>query len=151
MEFLPLALLLLGAFVLTTLTSIAQHRYYMRTVNRVAGDEHRTGVVLVSGRATGGLRGAVVLLLVRTSDETVERALVMEGASVLARFRERPRLAGDLRTAPSRATSTATARALEDARDRYRRMRSGGTAEPVPSGLRPQGLFGFVQRARPGA
>lgn len=151
MDFLPLALLLLGGFLLTGLTSVAQHRYYLRTVNWLADEEHRKGVVLVSGRATGGLRGAVVLLLVRTTDEVVERALVMEGASVLARFRERPRLNGPLRTASSRAGSTATSRAVEDARDRYRRMRSGDTGTPVPAAVPSRRLFGIVQRARPGA
>lgn len=128
MAYLPLALLLLGGFALTMVSSMAQHRYYMRTVNRLAAEEHRAGVTLVSGRATGRLRGAVVLLLVRRSDEVVERALVMQGASVLARFRERPQLTGELSTAPSRAASAFMTRAVEDARDRYRRMQSGATA-----------------------
>ncbi|MGP3987309.1 transcriptional regulator GutM [Streptomyces sp. 3N207] len=126
MEQLPLALLLLGAFVVSMVSSLAQHRYYMRTVNRLTAEEHRAGVTLVSGRATGRFRGAVVLLLVRQSDEVVERALVMQGISILARFRESPQLSGQLRTASSRAASAASARAVEDARDRYRRMRSGG-------------------------
>ncbi|MDX2935649.1 transcriptional regulator GutM [Streptomyces ipomoeae] len=129
MEYLPLALLLLGGFVLSLLASMAQHRYYLRTVNKLAAQEHRAGVTLVSGRATGRLRGAVVLLLVRRSDSVVERALAMQGASVLARFRERPQLIGELGTAPSRAGSTAMARAVEDARDRYRRMQSGATVD----------------------
>ncbi|MDX3233607.1 transcriptional regulator GutM [Streptomyces sp. ME19-01-6] len=129
MENLSLALLLLGGFVLSLLASMAQHRYYMRTVNKLAAQEHRAGVTLVSGRATGRLRGTVVLLLVRRSDSVVERALVMQGASVLARFRERPQLTGELSTAPSRAGSTAMARAVEDARDRYRRMQSGATVD----------------------
>ncbi|KUO06044.1 transcriptional regulator GutM [Streptomyces caeruleatus] len=129
MEYLPLALLLLGGFVLSLLASMAQHRYYMRTVNKLAAQENRAGVTLVSGRATGRLHGAVVLLLVRRSDSVVERALVMQGASVLARFRERPQLTGELSTAPSRAGSTAMARAVEDARDRYRRMQSGATVD----------------------
>ncbi|MEV6379617.1 transcriptional regulator GutM [Streptomyces sp. NPDC051773] len=129
MEYLPLALLLLGGFVLSLLASLAQHRYYMRTVNKLAAEEHRSGVTLVSGRATGRLRGAVVLLLVRRSDSVVERALVMQGASVLARFRERPQLTGKLSTVSSRAGSAAVARAVEDARDRYRRMQSGATVD----------------------
>ncbi|MFF9778555.1 transcriptional regulator GutM [Streptomyces sp. NPDC013978] len=133
MEYLPLALLLLGGFVLSLLASMGQHRYYMRTVNKLAGQEHRAGVTLVSGRATGRLRGAVVLLLVRRSDSVVERALVMQGASVLARFRERPQLTGKLSTASSRAGSTAMARAVEDARDRYRRMQSGATVDHGPA------------------
>ncbi|MFM9591800.1 transcriptional regulator GutM [Streptomyces scabiei] len=133
MEYLPLALLLLCGFVLSLLASVAQHRYYMRTVNKLVAQEHRAGVTLVSGRATGRLRGAVVLLLVRRSDSVVERALVMQGASVLARFRERPQLTGQLSTASSRAGSTAVARAVEDARDRYRRMRSGASVDHGPA------------------
>jgi len=137
MEQLPLALLLLGAFVVSMASSLWQHRYYMRTVNRLTAEEHRAGVTLVSGRATGRLRGAVVLLLVRQSDQVVERALVMQGGSVLARFRERPELCGRLRTASSRAASPAAARAVEDARDRYRRMRSnGGTVHRAVGGMK---------------
>jgi glucitol operon activator protein len=122
MEYLPLALVLLGGFVASMAASTLQHRYYMRAVNRMAGEEHRAGVTLVSGRATGRFRGAVVLLLVRRTDEVVERAVAMQGASVLARFRERPALAGPLATAATRASSAAMTRAVEDARDRYHRM-----------------------------
>jgi glucitol operon activator protein len=129
MAYLPLALLLLGGFALTTVASMVQHRYYTRTVNRLAAEEHRAGVTLVSGRATGRFRGAVVLLLVRRSDNVVERAVAMQGTSVLARFRERPQLTGELSTATSRAASAVMARAVEDARDRYRRMQSGATAD----------------------
>lgn len=129
MESLPLALLLLGGFVASMAAGALQHRYYMRSVNRLAGREHRAGVTLISGWATGRLRGAVVLLLVRGSDEVVERALVMQGASVFARFREHPSLNGPLTSAATRASSAAVARAVEDARDRYHRMISGGVAE----------------------
>jgi glucitol operon activator protein len=135
MAYLPLALLLLGGFVLSLLASLAQHRYYMRTVNRLAAEEHRSGVTLVSGRATGRFRGAVVLLVVRQSDRVVERALVMQGASVLARFRERPELTGKLATASARATTAVTARAVEDARDRFGRMQSGATADNGVTGI----------------
>ncbi|MEW2400862.1 transcriptional regulator GutM [Streptomyces sp. NPDC046862] len=135
MAYLPLALLLLGGFVLSLLASLAQHRYYLRTVNRLAGQEHRAGVTLVSGRATGRFRGAVVLLVVRRSDKVVERALVMQGASVLARFRERPELTGELATASARAASAVTARAIEDAHDRFRRMQAGATADTGIAGV----------------
>lgn len=128
MEFLPLSLLLLGGFMASMAASALQHRYYMRAVNRLAGQEHRAGLTLVSGRVTGRFRGAVVLLLVRRNDEVVERALVMQGASVLARFREHPPLTGPLASAATRASSAAMARAVEDARDRYHRMISGGVA-----------------------
>lgn len=144
MAYLPLALLLLGGFVLSLLASMAQHRYYMRTVNRLAAQEHRAGVTLVSGRATGRFRGAVVLLVVRRSDKVVERALVMQGASVLARFRERRQLTGELATAPSRAPSAVTARAVEDARDRFRRMQSGATADNGVVGV-SAGMGGWLR------
>lgn len=125
MDLLSLSLLLLAGFVASMAAGGLQHRYYLRTVNRVAAEEHRAGVTLVSGRATGRLRGAVVLLLVRRDDDVVERALVMQGASVLARFRTRAALTGPLATAPARASSAATSRAVEDARDRYHRLLTG--------------------------
>jgi glucitol operon activator protein len=149
MQYLPLALLLLVGFVASMAASMLQHRYYMRTVNRLAAQEHRAGVTLVSGRATGRLRGAVVLLLVRRTDEVVERALVMQGASVFARFRERPRLTGPLATAATRASSPAMARAVEDARDRYHRLTSGDVA--ATAGMPPRRTAGRRAREAPGA
>jgi len=122
MDLLSVSLLLLVGFVASMAASALQHRYYLRTVNRLAAAEHRAGLILVSGRATGRLRGAVVLLLVRRADAVVEQAQVMQGASVFARFRTRPPLTGPLATASARASSPAVSRAVEDARDRYRRM-----------------------------
>jgi glucitol operon activator protein len=44
-------LVLVGAFGLALVLSLLQHRAYARAVNQVAADEHREGVVLVTGRA----------------------------------------------------------------------------------------------------
>lgn len=128
MDLTALSLLLLAGFVASMAASALQHRYYLRTVNRLAAREHRAGLTLISGRATGRLRGTVVLLLVRSADDVVEGAQVMQGASVFARFRERPELAGPLATAPARAPGKALSRAVEDARDRYHRMNAGRAA-----------------------
>lgn len=115
-------LVLVGAFGLALVLSLLQHRAYARTVNRVAADEHREGVVLVTGRAKGALRGSVVLLVVDRRQRAVVRALAMQGASVFARFRERPHLLGPVDGLAGRARTKAQRKAVEDALDRYRRL-----------------------------
>lgn len=114
--------LLVGAFGLALVLSLLQHRAYARAVNGVAADEHRDGVVLVTGRAKGVLRGSVVLLVVDRHRHEVVRAQAMQGASVFARFRDRPHLLGPLDGLAGRASSKAQRKAVEDALDRYRRL-----------------------------
>lgn len=128
MNLTALSLLLIAGFVTSMAASALQHRYYLRTVNRLAAREHRSGLTLISGRATGRLRGAVVLLLVRSADDVIEGAQVMQGASVFAHFRDHPELTGPLAAAPERASGKAMTRAVEDARDRYHRMNSSRAA-----------------------
>jgi glucitol operon activator protein len=109
-------LLVLVVMTLTAVGGIAQHRYYTRTVGRLAREHPEAGCVLVSGRGKGRLRGAIVVLVVRKDDEMIRAAAVMEGATVLARFRERPDWVGlSARDALPRC-SPRVAKAVADAR-----------------------------------
>lgn len=114
--------LIVAAFAVAFGLSLLQHRAYARAVNRVAAREHRSGVLLVTGRAKGALRGAVVLLVVDRVERRVTRALAMQGASVFARFRERPELCGPVDGVAERAQGKALRRAVADALPRYRRL-----------------------------
>jgi glucitol operon activator protein len=82
-------LLIFMVMALTAVGGIAQHRYYARTVARLAREHDEPGSVLISGRGKGRLRGAIVVLVIRKTDEVIRAAAVMEGATVLARFKER--------------------------------------------------------------
>lgn len=115
-------LVVVGVFAVAMGLAWLQHRAYRRTVDRVAAQEHRPGVALVSGRAKGALRGAVAVLVIDRGDRRVVRALVMEGASVFARFREAPELTGPVEGAVERARSGVRRRAVADALDRSRRL-----------------------------
>jgi len=75
---------------LTGVSAIAQHKYYARTVKRLAREHDEPGHMLVTGRGKSRFRGAIVLLVLRTQDEMIKAAVVMEGASVFARFKSRP-------------------------------------------------------------
>ncbi len=79
---------------LTGVSAIAQHKYYARTVKRLAREHDEPGHMLVTGRGKSRFRGAIVLLVLRTQDEMIKAAVVMEGASVFARFKSRPAWAG---------------------------------------------------------
>ena len=114
--------LIVAAFAAAFLLGWLQHRAYARTVNQVAEQEHRPGMLLVTGRAKGMLRGAVVLLVVDRDRQHVDRALAMQGASVFARFREHPELTGPLVGVGERARSKALRDAVGDALPRYRRL-----------------------------
>jgi len=87
-------LLVFVVMMLTAVGGIVQHRYYTRTVGRLAREHNEPGCVLVSGRGKGRLRGAIVVLVLRKQDEVIRAAAVMEGATVLARFKERPAWVG---------------------------------------------------------
>jgi glucitol operon activator protein len=114
-------LLLLG-FAVMIAASWGQQLYYLRTVNGLAAGERRPGRMLVSGRCKGRLRGAVALLVIRQADDTIERALVMEGSTVFARFTERPGLTGPVDEVDSAAASAAARTAVRNAVDQYRRL-----------------------------
>jgi len=117
--------LLLGAFAVAGLLSYRQHLGYQRAVNALADQENRSGVLLVSGRAKGWRRGAIVLLVIDRRRGRVLRAQAMEGASVFARFRERPELAGPVEAAEQRAGSTALSKAIHEALTMASRLNAG--------------------------
>lgn len=119
--------LLLGAFVVAGLLSYRQHLGYQRTVNELASAENRSGVLLVSGRAKGWRRGAIVVLVIDRRRGRVLRARAMEGASVFARFRDRPELAGPVEAAEERAGSTALAQAVREALGTASRLNAGAS------------------------
>jgi len=82
--------LMVVVVLLTAVSGFAQHKYYSRTVRRIARAYDEPGCVLVSGRGKSWFRGAIVVLVLRKEDEVIRAASVMEGASVLARFKDRP-------------------------------------------------------------
>ena len=116
---------LLGGFVVAGLLSYRQHLGYQRAVNDLATEENRSGVLLVSGRSKGWRRGAIVLLVIDRRRGEVLRARAMEGASVFARFRERPELAGSVAAAEERAGSPALAKAMTEALGMASRLNAG--------------------------
>src|SRR3954469_14818717 len=83
-------LLIVAAVLLTATSGLAQHKYYTRTVRRLAREHDEPGCMLVSGRGKGRVRGAIAVLVLNRQDEVIRAAAVMEGATVLARFKERP-------------------------------------------------------------
>jgi glucitol operon activator protein len=111
-------LLVFLVMALTAVGGIAQHRYYTRTVGRLAREHDEPGCVLVSGRGKGRLRGAIVVLVLRKHDEVIRAAAVMEGATVLARFKERPDWLGLSARDALPGCSRPVAKAIADARTR---------------------------------
>lgn len=133
MQYLPFTLLLLGALLLSMSFAHLQHRYYFREVNRLAAQYRDARYVLCTGIARGRLRGAIAILVLRRDGNIIERVVVMEGSSVLARFRPQDTLCGQPLEALSQASLSRPARrALQDAASRY------GQA------------FGAVQQSAPG-
>lgn len=103
--------------------SYLHYRYYTRTVNRLIREHNQPGRTLVTGRYRGRFRGAVALLVVRDGPTpTVERAMVMKGTTVLARFQEHPELLGTESTSAAVELAPSFRQAVDDAFDRYRDM-----------------------------
>ncbi|TNC29472.1 transcriptional regulator GutM [Amycolatopsis alkalitolerans] len=119
---------LIAGFVVAGFLSYRQHARYAQVVNAVADEENRSGALLVTGRAKGKFRGAVVLLVIDRRRHLVTRALAMEGASVFARFRERPELLGPVGSVESRTASKATAKAVKEALTMASRATAGQRA-----------------------
>jgi glucitol operon activator protein len=109
-------LLILLGMSLTALSALVQHKYYTRTVRRLAREHDEPGCVLVSGRGRGRLRGAIAVLVLRKHDEVIRAAEVMEGATVLARFKPRPDWVGLSAREPLPRCSPRLAKAVADAR-----------------------------------
>lgn len=138
MKLLWLSLLLFGMFTLSMLASYFQHRYYLRVVNDLARQFHRSGFALASGRCKGRSRGAIAILVVRRDDpDVIERAMIMQGRTVFARFRERPELAGRASAATLAACSQTVRRAVDDALQRGRRVAAVQQPDPAAGAERP--------------
>lgn len=116
-------LVLLVAVVAVVLMSGLQQWGYLRAVERMRAEHAgEQGCFLVSGRAKGVLRGAVVLLVVDASREEIIDALVMAGASVFARFKRRDALRGPLVSVEFRERDRAVLRAIGEARESFRAL-----------------------------
>jgi glucitol operon activator protein len=109
-------LLIVAAVLLTATSGLAQHKYYTRTVRRLARENDEPGCVLVSGRGKSRFRGAIVVLVLRKHDEQIKAAAVMEGASVLARFKDRSDWVGLSARNPLPGCSPRLVAAVADAR-----------------------------------
>lgn len=120
--------LLIFAIVLSFAFSYQQHRAYVGAIREIADDHDRTGVVVVSGRGKGFLRGCVVILAVDSTTRRVLEARTMQGSTVLARFRRATFLEGNLKGVLDRATSAHMVTALEQATAQFRE-----TAKPTRS------------------
>ena len=111
-------LLIVAAVLLTATSGLAQHKYYTRTVRRLAREHDEPGCVLVSGRGKSRFRGAIAVLVLRKHDEQIQAAAVLEGASVLARFKDRPDWVGLSARNTLPKCSPRLAAAVADARSR---------------------------------
>ena len=118
---------MLAAVSLTAISALAQHKYYARTVRRLAIAHNRPECVLVSGRGKRRLRGAIVVVVLRTDDEQIQAATVMEGSTVLARFKDRDDWVGLSARDPLPDCSPRAAMAVADARTRV-----PGRRAPLP-------------------
>src|SRR3954454_13775862 len=83
-------LVLLIALSLTTGSALLQHKYYARTVRRLASAHKEPGCAIVSGRAKGRRRVTIDVLVLGREDQRIRGAAVMQGALVFARFKTRP-------------------------------------------------------------
>jgi len=124
---LQLFVVMLAVVSLSAVSALAQHRYYTRTVRRLAGEHNRPDCVLVSGRGKSRLRGAIAILVLRKDDEQIQAAAVMQGATVLARFRDRPDWVGRSARDPLPDCTGRVAAAVADARTRV-----PGRRAPLP-------------------
>jgi len=145
---LPFFLIVLAGVTLTAASAFAQHKYYARTIRRLAAAHDEPGCVLVSGRGKGRIRGAVVVLVLRAADEQIKAAAVMEGATVFTRFRDRPEWVGLSARDPLPDASPRLQIAVADARTRMPGRRAPAPRVPGAAlrGARPVGSRATARR-----
>src|SRR3954468_4416020 len=108
-------LLLLIALSLTTGSALMQHKYYARTVRRLGSAHDEAGCAMGSGGAKARWRGAIAVLVLARQDQRIRGASVMQGASVFARFKNRPDWVGMSARGPLPHCSPRLAPAIADA------------------------------------
>lgn len=113
-------LILMAALLLSVAFSLLQQRTYSRATKRLGSSfigvkDH----FLVSGRGKGFLRGAIVLMVVDSATTRVVAAEAMVGGTVLAYFKPRPELIGDLDTAVLRTSEKKMTEAVDYATKQY--------------------------------
>lgn len=129
MNLVALTVLLLVVFALSMAGSYLQHRYYLRVINKLAREFKDRRFVLASGRHKGRLRGAVAVVVVhREQPDEVERAVVMSGSTMFARFRDRPNIRGRVTPDSLAQQSKAVRLAVLDALARGHTAAAGGAA-----------------------
>jgi glucitol operon activator protein len=94
--------------------------------------------VLVSGRGKGRVRGAIAVLVLDKQSEVIRAAAVMEGASVLARFKARPDWVGLSAREDLPRCSPRLAKAVADARTHVPGRRRSAAMPGMP-GIRLPG------------
>jgi glucitol operon activator protein len=110
------AIVLIAALMLNAVLSYLQVRVYDKVTRRLANDyAGNADFVLVSGRAKGLFRGAVVILVIDVASKRVLAAEAMEGISVMAKFRVRPDLLGPVVTLTERTKGKRLTKAAEGA------------------------------------
>lgn len=122
-----LPILLLTALLLSVGLSVWQTKRYTSDINRIALTHNAPGRHLVSGRGKGRTRGAVAVLVVDSTTDEVVAASAMAGASVFARLRPMPALAGPVATVTERTDDPHIRRAIEDALDRLKNLRGSAS------------------------
>lgn len=133
------AAILLVALVASTVLSLWQHRRYLKVVNEMARANAGRNLRLVSGRAKGRLRGAIVVLLVDPTAGRIEQAQAMVGASIFARLRPAPELVGPVEGAADRAGDTKQLRAAVESALGMLPARSGDASGPAAPKAQPGG------------
>ncbi|TFD61471.1 transcriptional regulator [Cryobacterium suzukii] len=125
------ALFLLGALLLSGLFSYFQQRAYIAVTRRLAQQfGGNSAHVLVSGRSKGILRGAVVVLVLDSTDQQVLAAEAMVGRSVLAKFRVRAELLGSSLSVVERATGKSMKKAVQGCLEQAEIVRRKGARAP---------------------
>ena len=110
------AIVLIAALMLNAVLSYLQVRVYDKVTRRLANDfGGNADFVLVSGRAKGLFRGAVLVLVIDSASGRVLAAEAMEGVSVMAKFRVRPDLLGPVATLTVRTKGKRMTKAAEGA------------------------------------
>ena len=133
------AAILGGALVVSLLLGLWQQGRYARSVNALVLKHRGPGLLLVTGRGLGKLKGTIVMLVIDDAADEVVAASTLRGSTVFATAKDAPGLLGPVATLAGRAADKQTGKAIDMALNQPKATRARVHENKVITPARPAG------------
>lgn len=133
------AAILGGALAVSVVLGLWQQGRYARSVNDMVLKHRGPGLLLVTGRGLGKLKGTIVMLVIDDAVDRVVAARMLRGSTIFATAKDAPHLLGPVDTLAGRAGDKQTGKAIEMALSQLKATRARVNESKFISPARPAG------------